>query len=291
MRILLTGSSGFIGSALTERLSVGNELFTMSRSKSNRANHFHINIQEENFSNKLPPTIDYVIHLIQSDSYGDFPDGAQELFRTNIVGSFQLLEWARKANVKRFIFASSGNVYKWGDETLNEKSEKAPDTFYGASKLAVEQLAAQYTQFFEFVALRPFTVYGPGQRKMTISNLLQRLMEEKKISIQGGEGPTFSPLYIDDCMEFFTRAVTAPLKERYLALNISGLEILSIKEMVDILSGLSGKSPLYVNSEGRPKCFASRSSLAQEQLGYVPRVSFQEGSNELFRWIKGSSAV
>lgn len=283
MRILLTGSSGFIGSALVPELAKENELFTLSRTKADRSKHIQADIGVEGFSSFLPSTIDCVVHLIQSEAYGSFPDGAKDMFSVNVQGTFRLLEWARHAQAKRFIFASSGNVYKWGNAPLTESSEKQPDSFYGATKLAMEQLAFQYKDIFEIIGLRLFTVYGPGQKKMTVANLLQRLVKGEEISIQGGEGPTFSPLAIEDCVEFFKQSISIRLTDQQIALNLAGSEILSIRQMADIFSDMSKIIPRYSKPDGMPKCFASNSKLAEQVLDYIPRISFGTGAQGLVK--------
>lgn len=278
MNVLLTGSTGFIGRALVKELSNTYNLYTASSSSTDATNHTQIDFREKNFSTRLPTKIDCVIHLIQSKHYGKDESNNNELFEINIDGTFRLLEWSRRNGIKRFILASSGNVYSWGKEPLSEKSDLNPDSFYGATKLCMEQLAKQYSNSFEVVSLRLFTVYGPGQKSMLVPNLVDRLLKGLEISVQGGTGPTFSPLYIDDCVEFFKQAIKVSLPSRWCALNVSGMEILSIKDMAEILAHAYGRTTQYTESVGEPLCFASNSKLAHRTLGYTPMVSFKEGA-------------
>ena len=75
------------------------------------------------------------------------------MFGVNLSSTF-LLEWARNNGVSKFIFTSTANVYDQNDEKLLENSKTLPNSFYGASKLASEQLISQYSNYFSIEILR-----------------------------------------------------------------------------------------------------------------------------------------
>ena len=179
MKILITGATGFIGSCLSKALVDRHKVFALSRSietesTENGLEAVNADLSHSGFAKKLPPDVDSVIHLAQSEKYRDFPDGVADMCQVNINATLELLEWARRTGVKHFVFASSANVYEETTSTLSEGSKALPNSFYGASKLSAEHLALQYKEFFQVDILRFFTVYGPFQTGMLIPNIIDR---------------------------------------------------------------------------------------------------------------------
>ena len=95
-----------------------------------------------------------------------------------------MLEWSRKHGVKRFIFASTGSVYKNNNQKLTEDSACDPDTIYSISKFSAEKIIESYSGFFEVVNTRIFGLYGPGQKNNLVSNIIKLIEEEKNINCE-----------------------------------------------------------------------------------------------------------
>src|SRR4030042_288576 len=115
----------------------------------------------------LPKSIDAVIHLAQSEHFREFPMHAESIFKVNTASTLRLLEYARQAQVKIFVLASSGGIYGHGDEGFREDQPiEAKDDlgFYLGTKLCAEIIAENYSSFMNIVILRFFFIYGPRQR-------------------------------------------------------------------------------------------------------------------------------
>lgn len=288
MRVLITGAGGFIGRALCLRLASmpDFQVFGVGRREqlpsARRFTALKADLVDDSWTDSLPSGgIDLVFHLAQSTRYREFPDGAEDMLAVNVKATLQLLEWCRENGVRRVVLASSGNVYRWGDHPLRETDQTEPDSFYGASKLAMEVIARPFASFFPIVAARLFTVYGPYQEEMLIPNLLSRVRSRIAITVAGGIGPVFSPLWLDDGVEFLMRCSSFDTSSSFEVLNLAGSEIISVRRMAEVFGELTGARPLYEETADKPLCYAGDSSRAVAWLKYSPNVSFRDGASRI----------
>jgi len=181
MNILISGADGFVGSNLLKKLleEGSHEVYALSKKsglQSSRKCHvIKCNLSDENFTKVLPNNVNVVVHLAQSNQYQNFPNEVDDIFKVNIIATQHLLDWSRKTGIKKFIFASSGNVYKPKNIMHSEEDACEPIGYYGATKYAAEQLMKAYNNFFQISILRLFGIYGPGQNKMTIPNIIKKI--------------------------------------------------------------------------------------------------------------------
>ena len=117
----------------------------------------------------LPPNIDVVFYLAQSNRFRDFPNGIYDMLSINIEAPLKFVKWALDNNVKKFIFASSGGVYRKPDKPVIEFFDinaNERNGFYLDSKLSAEILLRNFSHMFEsFIITRPFFIYGTNQKK------------------------------------------------------------------------------------------------------------------------------
>ena len=173
MHVLITGGAGFIGSHLAffylnKKISVTvvDNLSTGFEENIPSGAHFiRQDITEAGWTSLLSKDIDYVIHLAaQSSGEISFEDPLYDV-RTNTVGTLELLKWSHENRIKKFIFASSMNVYgNVQDELIVEESLTNPTSFYAVGKVASENYIKIFSELgLDSVVLRLFNVYGVGQ--------------------------------------------------------------------------------------------------------------------------------
>ncbi|WP_223969187.1 NAD(P)-dependent oxidoreductase [Bradyrhizobium sp. RD5-C2] len=246
MRILLTGCSGFVGSALGPRLvAEGHELFCVCRPGTSVAFGTKVvwdgaaSIEASSF----PKTIDAVVHAAQSRRYRDFPADSREMFDVNVGMTMRLLDWAAQAAVKHFCLLSSGAVYEPFAAALREDAGLAPPGFLGASKFASEVVAKPFSSIFSLSILRLFFPYGPGQRDRLIPQLVRRIQDGGAIQLSGGtEGIRLAPTYIDDIVEVVLASIASSWTD---TLNVAASETLSIRQISNTIGQQLGIEPKF----------------------------------------------
>jgi len=229
MHILITGGAGFIGSHLAKyyisinsknKVTIVDNLSTGIRENVPlKANFINIDVTEEGWTRILPDTITHVLHLAaQSSGEVSFEDPLYDV-NTNTVATLELLDWSLKNQVKKFIFASSMNVYgSVKDEAIDEEYPNNPYSFYAVGKVASENYIKIFSELgLESIVLRLFNVYGPGQN---MKNMKQGMLSiysayvanNDTVIVKGSEDRFRDFVYIDDVVEAFDLALNSSIK-------------------------------------------------------------------------------
>jgi nucleoside-diphosphate-sugar epimerase len=220
----------------------------------------------------LPEAVDAVVHLAQSPRYREFPDGAVDVFEVNSVATVRLLDWARRAGAKSFVYASSGAVYAPSTQPAEEDQGVSPGNFYAASKRSGELACEQFRGILRAHVLRFFFIYGPGQTGMFIPGVLERIRRGDQVQLGGQDGLHVNPVFVDDAVAAVVGVAGAP---ESLTLNVAGPDVVSLRELSERAGELLGQSPTFSVGDQGGDVLASIERLRAAGLG--PRISFDEG--------------
>ena len=226
----------------------------------------------------LPKHIDVVIHLAQSRRFREFPEAAMDMFAVNVASTLRLLDYARQAGARQFIYASSGGGYGSGPRPFVETDVFQSNdrlNFYLMTKAHGETLVHKYTAFFLTTVLRPFFVYGVAQHpQMLITRLMHSVQDGQPIRLAGASGIRINPIYNLDVVEVLERCLA--LQQSY-TLNVAGGEILSMRQIGETIGSIIGKAARFtLDAEGGGDIIGDIHRL-EELLDYRPRISFHTG--------------
>ena len=283
-KCLVTGATGLIGSNLLPALERDWEILGISRCQlkggldSGKVQHLAVDLSQAWDTEALPPEINAVIHLAQSEHFREFPEYAVDVFQVNTMSTLRLLDYARRAGASTFVLASSGGIYGHGNQEFSEDAElprKGDLGFYLGTKLCAEVLAESYTPLMNVMVLRFFFVYGPGQRKnMLIPRLVQAVLDGRPITLQGQSGIRINPTYVSDAVAAICRCLEL---EGGHKINVGGPEVLSLREIGEIIGKATGRNPEFDIQHGvEPRHLVGDVRKMTGILG-APMVRFEEG--------------
>lgn len=279
MRVLVTGANGFIGAHLVQELEAKHEVIALARNAptfapSSSTRWIEHDLVEPLDAAPLPDAVDAVIHLAQSRHYKQFPERADDIFAVNIDATFRLLEYARLAQAKAFVFASTGGVYGYSYERFAETDPVSPLDFYLSSKYATELLIANYRRFFRTIVLRFFFVYGQGQRGMLIPNLLDKVRNGETVTIEG-RGLRINPIHVADAVRVFEPALAL---ERSDLFNVCGDEAVDLSALVRLMGEAAGNPASIEHILGeRDGDILGDNTRMKSVLGVRPRITLADG--------------
>lgn len=277
-RVLVTGATGLIGRAVTHRLiQRGDDVVAVVRPQSTTrfpSEVTRIELDLAQASAKSLATLgplQAVIHLAQAPGWHDFPKHAGQVAALSVAATAHLAEAAVEVGADTFVLASSGGIYGPSDHPIAETTPIKPAAdlgFYLATKAAAEQMLQYFEKHLRIHILRPFFVYGAGQNEtFLMPRLVRSIRDGLPIRLEGGTGPLINPIHVEDAAAAFTAALDLP---QPLVSNIAGPEIVSIREIADLLAALLGRAPIFSSTDGKPGNFVADTTRMVTQLGPAP---------------------
>ena len=309
MRFLVTGGAGFIGSNLIERLhSEGeditilddfNDFYDPSIKRANVKGFMQPvrliegDLRDANKVREATKGADVVVHLAARAGVRPSINDPRLYFQTNIDGTFNVLESARDAGIKRVIFASSSSVYGVNTKVPFSESDPILRTIspYAATKIAGEQLCSNFSHLYgmEIICLRFFTVYGPRQRPDLAISKFVRLMDEGKPITRYGSGNTGRDYtYVDDIVHGIMGAVAFD-ESPFDIFNLGGSQTVTLNEMISAVEDAMGfKAQIQEMPEqpGDVPLTSADVSKAKAALGYEPKTPLREGVKKFVDWYR-----
>ncbi|HEX76705.1 MAG TPA: NAD-dependent epimerase/dehydratase family protein [Dehalococcoidia bacterium] len=287
-KVLVTGGSGFIGSHLVKGLTAKSPREIIVFDKHIQHDKFQPRdnlktvqgeITQRERLREIMPEVDYVFHLAVLP-LGACIENPRACLETNINGTFNIIEAAKDAGVKKIVFSSASSVYGDTEQTMDESHPLNARTMYGASKIAGEYLLRAFYDMYklDYVILRYMNVYGPGQEGGLIMNVLKRIKQGLPPIIFNDGSQSFDFVYIDDVINANILAMESDITDEVF--NIGGEEEVTVKDAVFALLELTGSdlTPEFKLDEKVPmQRRVGTSQKAKKLLGYIPRVSLKDG--------------
>jgi GDP-D-mannose 3', 5'-epimerase len=310
--VLITGAGGFIGHHLVKRLKADGHWvrgvdIKEPEYEASAADEFEL-LDLRRFDSCLQATRGQIqqVYNLAADmgGIGYITSSHADIARNNILINAQMLEAARLNGVSRFLFSSSACVYaqhKQREAKVTPLREEDaypadPEPGYGWEKLFAEQLCHYYWKDYRFDTrvVRFHNVYGPlgsyegGKEKApaAISRKVALAGDDGDIDIWGDGQQTRSFMYVDDCVEGLLRLMASEYRD---PLNLGTDRLISINELVDLISKIAGKRLAKHHDLSKPQGVRGRNSdnsRLRRTLGWEPSVSLEEGLTVTYRWIE-----
>ena len=301
-KILVTGSSGTIGTRLCERLMAETEREVVGLDR--RPNAWHAGVQQITVVAdlldpaalaQLPGDFDVVVHLAANARVYDLVEDPSQA-RDNMLTVFNVLEFCRTRGIKRVMFASSREVYGnsgglvHAEEPVHIHDCESP---YSASKITGEALVHAYQQCYgiDFINFRFSNVYGMYDDSNRVVPLFIRLTKAGKDLTVFGKDKLLDFTYIDDTIDGIKLALDRFDHARNRVYNLAfgeGTTILKVAEVVRERLGAKTQIHLGAVRTGEVVQYVADITRAREHLRYAPKVSFAEGIERSVQWYEAN---
>lgn len=309
--ILVTGGSGFIGSHLCEELvDMGLETVNLD----NFYDNYDPAIKERNIASLLDNplfhlyrgdirdnlildrifathSIGAIIHLAALAGVRQSLAKPRDYVSVDIEGTVNLLEYAAKHRIKRFLFGSSSSVYGNNSVPFKESDRlEGPLSPYAAAKISGEIFCRTYHQLYGLSVgcLRFFTVYGPRQRpEMAIYQFTKRIDLGLEVPLFGAGDSERDYTYIDDIIQGILRALEVSYS--FEIFNLGNSRTVKLLELVETIGYTMGKQPrlkrLPLQMGDVSRTWADLSHSGQI-MGYQPKIDIVEGIERFVNWYR-----
>ena len=306
---LVTGCAGFIGSSIAEALVRRGErvrgLDNFETGKLENLAAFRdgmefveCDLRDANAAAAMCRGVDFIFHTAALASVPRSVKDPRTSHTANVDGTFNLLEGARAAGVKRIVYSASSSAY--GDQPGFPRRETMipmPISPYAVQKLVGESYMSSYQQVYgmETVSLRYFNIFGPRQvpdspySGVMAKFALQMIRRERPTIYGDGEqGRDFT--YLDNVVTANFQAMSAAAaKVAGRVLNIACGERHTLNETFRVLAGLLDfrEQPIYGPTRtGDVRDSLADISAAREAFGYEPAIGFEEGLQRTVAWYR-----
>jgi len=309
-QFLVTGGAGFIGAHLVRRLladggrvRVIDNLATGKRERlrdlEGAIEFIEGDLADTSMCENALSGVDCVLHQAAVPSVQRSVKNPIETNKANVTSTLNLLEGCRKHGVRRIVYASSSSTY--GDTPVLPKREDMPPnplSPYALQKFVGERYCQLYFRLYglETVSLRYFNVFGPSQDPYSeysavIPKFATRLRQGESIVVYGNGEQSRDFTYVDNVVEANILALRAP-RAAGSVINVGCGERITLNRLIKILEEILEVQATVDYQPARPgdvRDSLADISLAQELLGYQPKVAVAEGLRRTVAWFTSNA--
>lgn len=309
-KVLITGAGGFLGSHLTEAIVEAGchvKAFIRYNSKNNWGwleeskykNDIEVisgDIRDYDSVHNAIKGCDAVFHLAALIGIPYSYVSPLAYIRTNIEGTYNILEACRKLEIGNVLITSTSETYGTAQYVpIDEKHPMVGQSPYSATKIAADQMAISYYRSFNLPVkiVRPFNTYGPRQSaRAVIPTIILQLLNDKKLRL-GNLAPTRDLTFVKDTVQGFWEIANNNALNGEIT-NIGMNDEISVKDLAIKISSLLKKNLLFENDAQRvrpensevERLYCDNSKIIK-QTNWRPKYNLDSGLTETIEWLKG----
>lgn len=296
MRTFITGGFGFVGRHLCKALhTAGHSLVVLRRDKSHPPFDLPMTVVDGNLTDLsciervlAEYEVDTVFHLAAQTQVSTAVLNPVSTFETNILGTWNVLEAARRQNTKRLIFASSDKCYGHSLPPYNEHTIMDTNRPYESSKACSDILARTYesTYGMSIATTRCVNLYGPGHLNFStlMAGTIKRILNKEQPIIKGNMARDW--LYIEDAVDAYMRLAHSTAVGPFCFGTGKATSVLEVINKLITIMG-SDLTPLYQPDRiGEIQQQWSTYERAEKELGWKPMHSIDEGLVKTVQWYR-----
>jgi len=309
---LVTGGLGFIGSHLCERLLIEGHrvsvidnldpFYDLAIKYSNRdilssfSNFSFIlaDIRDANSLREIKGDFTHIVHLAAKAGVLPSLIHPLEYIQVNVLGTYNMLEFAKERGVRKFIYASSSSVYGNNINLPWKESDTGllPISVYATTKISGEQLGYTYAHVYgiQFLALRFFAVYGPRQRPdLAMHKFIKKILKNDVIQLFGDGSTSRDYTYVEDIVGAITAALGYNTSV-FDVFNLGNNKSVTLLEMITAIENLIGKKARIQHiplQSGDVQHTLANIDKAKSLLGYKPETLLIKGIESFYKWYQG----
>jgi UDP-glucose 4-epimerase len=245
---------------------------------------------------ELDRNFEYVFHLAAQPDVKLSVTNPRFDFEVNVLGTLNILEFMRKKDISKLVFASSlGTVY--GEPEVYptpENYQLKPISNYGAAKAATEMYCSSYSSLYDIdiISLRLGNIYGPRSTHGVMFDFFNKLMKDSTyLEILGDGTQTKTYLHIHDTIDAFD-ITFENMKEGFEVYNVSSNEQTTVKQIAVLMSKALGLEDVNFTFTGGKRgwkgdvVFTSVDTLKLQSLGWNAKISMEKGIFDYVNWLK-----
>ena len=296
VKSLVTGGAGFIGSNLVDQLvKKKHKVIVLDNfSTGRRSNLSHqieknvkiikVDISNNIYLDKYFKDVDYVFHLAGIADIVPSIENPGRYFKSNVVGTLNVIQAAKKANIKKFIYAASASCYGIPDKfPIKENTKINPMYPYAFTKWQAEELIMHWAKIYNFpaISIRFFNAYGPRSRTSgaygaVFGVFLAQRLANKPLTIVGDGNQTRDFIHVYDLVSGIIKAALS--KKVGKIYNIGGGKEIKVNKIIKLIGGRKVHIP---KRPGEPNRSLADISKIKKDLDWQPKIKIEEGVKNL----------